>query len=177
MTPCLRFVGDPGADLKRFLKPGAGPDQDLLTFCKILEGFPFQNLPKISPRRILKGFRAGRESKCFVFINNHWFHVFFSVHSRTRPIYWSVQGAVMEGVARKAHSKSSLGCGNSSICIDFLIWSGALLPMRPSTPNFFRWKSEILESHFCPLRFFGDPGDPWDFLQIPEIPEPIWRDF
>ena len=73
----LRFVGDPGADLKRFLKPGACPDQDLLTFCKILEGFSFQNLPKISPRRILKGFRAGRQSKCFVFINNHWFLCFF----------------------------------------------------------------------------------------------------
>ena len=91
--------------------------------------------------------------------------MFFPVHSRTRPNYWSVQGAVMEGVARKAHSKSSLGCGNSSICIDFLIWSGALLPMRPSTPNFFRWKSEILESHFCPL----------GFLEIPEIPEICWR--
>ena len=76
----LRFFADPGdpwADLKRFLKPGAGPDQDLLTFCKILEGFSFQNLPKISPRRILKGFRAGRQSKCFVFINNHCFFMFF----------------------------------------------------------------------------------------------------
>ena len=76
----LRFFGDPGdpwADLKRFLKPGAGPDQDSLTFCKILEGFSLQNLPKISPRRILKGFRAGRQSNCFVFINDHWFLLIF----------------------------------------------------------------------------------------------------
>ena len=91
--------------------------------------------------------------------------MFFSVHSRTRPIYWSVQGAVMEGVARKAHSKSSLGCGNSSICIDFLIWSGALLPMRPSTPNFFAEN----------LRFWNRIFAPWDFLEIPEIPEIFCR--
>ena len=53
----LRFVGDPGADLKRFLKPGAGPDQDLLTFNKIFEGFPFQNLPKSSQNLPLKDSR------------------------------------------------------------------------------------------------------------------------
>ena len=56
----LRFVGDPGdpwADLKRFLKPGAGPDQDLLAFCKISGGFSFQNLPKSSQNLSLKDSR------------------------------------------------------------------------------------------------------------------------
>ena len=55
---------------------------------------------------------------------------------------------------KKAHSKLSMGCGNSSNRIDFLIWSGALLPMCPSTPK-FPWRFfEVPWSHSHPLEIF-----------------------
>ena len=69
------YPGDPWAGLKRFLKLGAGPDQDLLAFWKIPGGFSFQNPPQFSPWRILEGLRAGRQSKCFAFINKYWFFI------------------------------------------------------------------------------------------------------
>ena len=34
---------------------------------------------------------------------------FFTLHPRARPIYWSVQGAGMVGVAKRGHSKLSMG--------------------------------------------------------------------